>query len=539
MSQSISRTNILMLCFFVAAAILVYLILIDISKSNYYKEQLEKARDEAEQLGKIKQRFLANMSHELRTPLQSIIGFAEQLKQKSNNKQEEIEAIYSSSEHLLHIVNEVLDYSRISSGNFTLAHERFRLLTVVKEVESAMRVQAERKNLTFVLDGEKAAEFTLAGDPFRLRQILYNIIGNAIKFTHSGFVKLAVKTIDEGQHVLCIFEIIDTGIGIEKNDLDKIFNHFEQANASITKHYGGTGLGLTIVKSLIDAQQGSMELSSEPGIGTSFRFELRFEKAPASVVNKSQGIKTITGSSFKGKVLVIDDDTLILRLCALIFKKNQVDFLTFSNATTVLHQSPDPKVSHIFLDIRMPEINGVDLCHTLRKKYDRSVRFIALTAHVLPEERESLLREGFDYILSKPFHENDLIGALGITAFHESDEDDALPNLSLLRTMTMGDESLFQSIVAQFVEETADDLARIKETLATENGKALREIVHKMAGRSAQLGMTGISARLSNIERQLVAGHNVSDLAPEVSRVAKKVGETIIQIRLTTMEQLN
>jgi signal transduction histidine kinase/DNA-binding NarL/FixJ family response regulator len=538
MNQSISRINIIMLVFFVAAALLVYLIWIDISKSNYYKEQLEQARDEAEQLTKIKQRFLANMSHEIRTPLQSIIGFAEQLKQKSNSPQEEVDAIYSSSEHLLQIVNEVLDYSRIASGNLTLAHEKFRLTALVKEVESAMRIQAERKKLTFVLDNEKTSDFTILGDPFRLRQVLYNVIGNAIKFTHRGFIKLSVKTSDEGQHIFCTFEVTDTGIGIEKEEVEKIFNQFEQANTSITKHYGGTGLGLTIVKSLVTAMDGTLELNSEPGIGTSFRIKLRFEKAPASSLDKIQLIKP-SAPAFRGKVMVIDDDTLILRLCSLILKKNNVEFVTFSHALTLLQQPADPAVTHIFLDIRMPEINGIELCRALRKIYRTSTRFIALTAHVLPEERENLLAEGFDAVLAKPFHESELLNIIGITPRKKESIAEELPNLSLLKNMTMGDEVLFQSIITQFIEETLDDLIRMKESLSDENARALREVVHKMAGRFAQLGMRSLAEKLHSLEKLLVAGATIAEVADETTPVMEKVDEMVIQIRLTAMEQLN
>src|SRR5688500_3577904 len=229
-TQNISRISILLLVFFLIAAVLVYLIWADITRSNYYKEQLEKAKEEAEELSKIKQRFLANMSHEIRTPLQSIIGFSEQLKNYHGPHLEAAGAINSSSEHLLHIVNEVLDYSRISSGSFTLVKEPFALFALLKEVEAAMRIQSEKKRLTLLLDLEKASDFNLLGDAFRLRQILYNLIGNAIKFTAKGYVKITLKTIEDKTGVNCVFEIMDTGIGIRKEDLEKIFNQFEQAN---------------------------------------------------------------------------------------------------------------------------------------------------------------------------------------------------------------------------------------------------------------------------------------------------------------------
>ena len=201
-------------------------------------------------MSKIKQRFLANMSHEIRTPLQSIIGFSEQLKNYRGTHLEAVDAINSSSEHLLHIVNEVLDYSRISTGSFVLSSENFQLMEVVKEVESALRIQAGKKGLTLLLDVEEAKDHHVRGDAFRLRQVLYNLLGNAIKFTSKGYVKLGLKTREEKNKVQCYFEISDTGIGIRREDLSKIFNQFEQANALITRNYGGTGLGLTIAKSL-------------------------------------------------------------------------------------------------------------------------------------------------------------------------------------------------------------------------------------------------------------------------------------------------
>lgn len=537
-NQSVNRINYLMLGFFLAAAVLVYFIWIDITRSNFYKEQLEKARDKAEELTKIKQRFLANMSHEIRTPLQSIIGFAEQLRGKATQNTEEVEAIHSSSEHLLHIVNEVLDYSRISSGNITLATENFRLFAIIKEVEASIRIQADKKNLTFVVDTEKAADVFLLGDPFRLKQILYNLLGNAIKFTHRGFVKLSLKTIIDGEVVRCVFEVMDTGIGIEKNEIEKVFNQFEQANGEITKIYGGTGLGLTIVKSLVDAQGGKIEVNSEPEIGTTFRIELSFANAPAEKVQKetqSAGSEKLT---FHGKVLVVDDDGLILRLCSLILKKYQVNFETFDRASELLKRDVEPEVTHIFMDIRMPDINGVELCRQLRKIYPASTKFFALTAHVLPEEKNSLLKEGFDNILTKPFHEKEMLESLNLQVKVAEDYDDK-PNLELLKKMTLGDDVLYQSIVLQFIEETMDDIVTSRKAVSQQDSGTLRETVHKMSGRLGQLGVVSVAGKLRKLETDLVNKKSLDDLMPEINRVLKKVNDVVIQIRLTSLEAQN
>ena len=538
MNQSISRTNILLLSFLLAAAFFVYLIYIDVTRSNYYKAQLEKAIERAEELSQIKQRFLANMSHEIRTPLQSIIGFAEQLKHDGRNQREAADAIHSSSEHLLHIVNEVLDYSRISSGNFTLENERFHLMALIKEVESVMRMQAEKKNLTFILDTEQASEYVLLGDPFRLRQILYNLLGNAIKFTSSGFIRLSVKTREEEEHVSCIFEVTDTGIGIFPEELERIFNQFEQANSNVAKHYGGTGLGLTIVKALVDAQKGSLDVSSKPGMGSTFDVGLKFKKGSSADIEEEHPGTEVPARSFEGKIIVVDDDPLILRLCSLILNKNGIDHITFHDPQACLAHPVDEKVTHVFLDIRMPSINGVDLCHALQKKYRPSTRFVALTAHVLKEEKDSILDEGFDAILTKPFRENELMEVLDyqINGVEQSQEK---PDLSALRQMTLNDEALFQSVLSQFVEETTDDVRQLKTVLAANDSKAIREVVHRLSGRLSQIGIRTLGAKFSRMETLIVSGKPIGELKAELQELIASVEQLISQLRLTTLQHLN
>jgi signal transduction histidine kinase/DNA-binding response OmpR family regulator len=539
MNQSIARTNLLLLSFVLAAAFFVYLIYIDVTRSNYYKAQLEKARDEAEQLSQIKQRFLANMSHEIRTPLQSIIGFAEQLKQNGNNQQEAAEAIHSSSEHLLHIVNEVLDYSRISSGNFSLEKDRFHLLRVIKEVESVIRMQAEKKSLTFILDSEQATDCELTGDSFRLRQILYNLLGNATKFTNRGFVKLSVKTKDEDNSVRCMFEITDSGIGIFPEELEKIFNQFEQANTHIAKHYGGTGLGLTIVKSLVDAQQGTLDVSSKAGYGSSFRVVLNFEKSESIKTEEANQDATKKPDVFEGKVMVVDDDPLILRLCSLILSKNQIPHITFHDPTECLASPADESITHVFLDIRMPAINGVDLCHALREKYAANVRFIALTAHVLKEERDDILGEGFDEILPKPFREGELMSIVKSTAQKNKAAYAPSHDLFALRQMTLNDESLFQSVLSQFVEETSEDLVTLKTLIQKKEYEHVREVVHRLSGRLSQVGIENLGSQLHEVESLIVAGTPVGEVTPDLEEILKHLEETIAQLKLTRLAHLN
>ncbi len=541
-TQNISRISLLLLAFFLGAAVLVYLIWVDITRSNYYKDQLERAKEEAEELSKIKQRFLANMSHEIRTPLQSIVGFSEQLKNYQGPHMEAVGAIHSSSEHLLHIVNEVLDYSRISSGSFTLVNEPFSLFSLLKEVESAMRIQSEKKGLTLLLDLEKASDFDLLGDSFRLRQILYNLIGNAIKFTSKGYVKLTLTTEEDKQGVHCTFEIMDTGIGIRAEDLEKIFNQFEQASSFVTRNFGGTGLGLTIVKSLVEAQGGKLNVTSQPGAGSTFKVDIRFEKNIGKVAELRK-LPAANTADLPGKVIVVDDDAMILRLCSLIFQKNKINYITYNDAGKLIHQEPDPEVTHILMDIRMPHINGIELCHALRKKYSQQTKFIALTAHVFPQEKQQLIDEGFNSILSKPFREDELLHLFGLKARDTSDSPDqqSLLDLSMLRKITMGDDSLFQSILEQFHEETENDFQRLIENLKSSalDGNKIREIVHKLAGRVGQMGAQPLSSHFHEIENAIVEGKPIESLRSELEEARNDLAKVMEEIKNQILQRSN
>jgi signal transduction histidine kinase/DNA-binding response OmpR family regulator len=542
-NESIKRISIVLLLFFLGAALLVYLIWTDISRSNYYKEQLEKARDEAEELSLIKQRFLANMSHEIRTPLQSIIGFAEHIKHRQSYDREAVDAIYSSSEHLLHIVNEVLDYSRISSGHFTLAKEDFELMSVIKEVESAMRIQSDKKKLSLLVDVEHSSNYTLSGDSFRLRQILYNVLGNAVKFTTNGYVKLSVRTKQEGDRISCEFEIRDTGIGIRPEDINKIFNQFEQADTTIARNFGGTGLGLTIVKSLIEALGGNLRVESQAGLGSTFTILLAFDKATHRQKKTEQNPVSGEGVNRTVKLLVVDDDPMILRLCGLILDKNEITHTLYEDAEELLHKVPDDSVTHVLMDIRMPKINGVDLCKALRKKYSGNTKFVALTAHVFAQDKKHLHDQGFDFVLSKPFHEEELLNLLGISSGFKRKQipsvESYVVDLSPLRKITMNDESLFQSVIQQFLEETEKELELLDTAIDKSDKKMVREIYHKMSGRIGQMGIVDLSRKLREVEMRIEKGEDLNSILPIVSMLKEELKKLMKNISRQVPEQLS
>ena len=219
-------------------------------------------------------------------------------------------------------------------------------------------------------------------------------------------------------------------------------------------------------------------------------------------------------------MIIVDDDVMILRLCGLIMDSHKIPYGTYNDPVKLSTETPDPEVSHLLIDIRMPAMNGVELCHILRKNYDPTTTFVALTAHVLPQEQQQLLEEGFDIVLPKPFREHDLLSLFDnvsrevSNAASESDEID----LTTLKRMTQGDDALLQSILAQFIDETENDLIKLDENCSLMNTRAVREIVHKLAGRIGQFGALSLSAKLRAIESALMNGE---DLAPQTENITR------------------
>ncbi|MFC4213120.1 hybrid sensor histidine kinase/response regulator [Pedobacter lithocola] len=499
-NDGITQITVIIIAFFLITVILLYLILTDITKSNKYRKQLELAKDEAEYHGKAKQRFLSNMSHEIRTPLQSILGYAELISQQDNPKKKDVDAIYKSSIHLLQIVNEVLDYNRIISGEFSFNNQVFSIKKVLDEVVSVMRPLAEQKSLKLIADLDLGAIEFVKGDAFRLKQVLFNLLGNAVKFTLKGEILLSVVCKKQDDDLHFNFTIQDTGIGFAETDITKIFNEFEQIESpeKYIINQTGTGLGLTIVKSLIENQCGRIYVKSKPGKGTTFSIYLKYEYTD-EVINDTIDFEhyTITNS---GSVWVIDDDKLILELCGLIFEKNNIPFKSFSQVADILQEEPLPNLKYVLIDMRLPEMTGLELCHILKKKLPENIKFYAITAQVLPEEREMVLCEGFDGLIMKPFRTIDLL-----SIFDKKKILVELPefDLSSIEKMTFGDQQMLAKILNRFKQDCIDDAAELKIQLANQNKDKCRLIVHRLAGRTAQMGSKTLATAFRLLEMDI------------------------------------
>ena len=527
----------IMLGFFFLTALLAYLTFTDITKSNRYRNQLEEAKEEAEYHGMAKQRFLSNMSHEIRTPLQSIIGYTEALKKDEKPNQQDLNSLHSASEHLLYLVNEVLDYSRIISDQFTFEKRTFAITPLLNEVVQMLRPTASQKGLALILKNELPADLYLNADPFRLRQVLYNLLTNAIKFTETGTVTLRSAGVETEDGMNLEFQISDTGIGMSPEQAQRVFNQFEQADPSISRRYGGTGLGLSIVKSLVEGMQGNIHVKSIPEKGTTFIAKIILEKAEKPLVTTEEVEKKVY--QIHGKVWLVDDDAFILKWCSSVLDLYHVDHDFFSSGEEVLEQPWDDDVKFVLTDMRMTGINGAELCERLRKTAPPDVKFYVLTAQALPEERSKLMQMGFDGILMKPFHSNELLELLENNSVKKSDSSPVNSNqnqidLSILNEMTFGDETILREILKQFVKDCRQDLASLLSCLENSDMESMHELMHRMAGRTGQIGAKELSARFRFHEiamrenKQEISENELKDIVKQSENVIDQVEEKVL-----------
>ncbi|HPF01032.1 MAG TPA: PAS domain S-box protein [Bacteroidales bacterium] len=376
-------------------------------------EQLIQEKEFAEAANKAKSEFLANVSHEIRNPLNSIVGMAKTLSRTNFNKdvQEIVEAILTSSDNLLHIINDVLDLSKIEANRIELEDKDFNVNAVFGEVSSVYKSVAEGKGIKFEIRKDASVPARLRGDGNRFRQMVINLTGNAVKFTDKGSVILHVSasTAEDGQTIITT-EVSDTGIGIKKEDFGKLFHSFTQLDSSTTKKFSGTGLGLAIVKSFAEMMGGDIKVESEFGHGSRFILTIPFN-APLSDAEETN-IVTDEPVQSECKVLLVEDDALNqMYLKGFLSSKGMIVDSAY-NGLQALEKYDAEKYDIILMDGQMPQMDGFEATRIIREKETQSgihTPIIAITGYAISGDEERFLKVGMDSYITKPFDENRLI----------------------------------------------------------------------------------------------------------------------------------
>jgi len=387
----------------------IFLNISDISPQKSYQEQLIKSKENAEYSKKVKETFLANMSHELRTPVNGIIGITDLLLRTDLNEQQKnmLNLLETSSKSLLGVINDVLDISKIEAGKFNIVRTPNNIRDLIKSAFDLLKFRADESNIEFILEIEDNVPPNLMVDSLRLNQILMNLLSNAIKFTERGYVKLKVSVLQKhNDKVKLKYSVEDSGIGVPADRLSKIFESFEQAEEDTVSKYGGTGLGLTIVKKLAELKGGELTVSSQLGKGSTFNF-INWHTIAAKPVEKMSSKPDKVLSPFNNITVLVAEDNMVNQfMLSKMLKDWNVDVEMVDNGRKLIEKLKVKKYDLVLMDTHMPEMNGYETARTIRVDFEepkRSIPIISLSASSFGHEQEEALTAGMNDVLAKPF----------------------------------------------------------------------------------------------------------------------------------------
>ncbi|TNE53938.1 MAG: response regulator [Bacteroidetes bacterium] len=489
--------------------------------------EIVEAKEQAERSRAVKESFLANMSHEIRTPLNAILGFQQLLKETelSDDQMEYVNAIDFAGNNLLTLVNDILDLSKIESGKLRFEESNFSLKRQVEQVMELLQKRARDKGLRLHVSGDDRIPDHVIGDSTRFNQILLNLVGNAIKFTEKGSVNVIYRLQSmDGEFVKCKFEVHDTGIGIAPDKISKIFDRFTQGGNETTRLYGGTGLGLTIAKILVEEFGGKLDVQSEQGKGSVFQFTIAFKKSQGDEHVVSPEREEKTGNSRKKlKILLAEDVVINQRLMSRMAQSWGYDLDIAPNGKQAISRLIQSDYDIVLMDIQMPEMNGFEATKVIREFEDedkRQVPIIALTAHASNAEADRCIEAGMNAYVSKPFDQKHLLslirklvrsdartetpwGDVGMVHEKKRVVRHGLLDLKMIFDRAEGDQAYIDEMLDTYLESMSEYAQQIHEQIALKDAHQTYELVHKM---KSPLALFGVRRALDLIQR-LEEGH--------------------------------
>ncbi len=525
-----------------------------LEKANKTLADLKVVNKEMEETMQVKEQFLANMSHEIRTPMNAIVGFINILQKTALTPEQQryISTIKTSSGNLLEIVNDILDFSKLRSGKVTFENIEFSLVEKIKAISSLHLLKLNEKNIKLTTEIDPNIPEFLFGDPTRLGQILNNLIGNAIKFTEQGEIKISTGVAKkEEKNIFIKFSVSDTGIGIDKDKLGSIFDYFTQASSETTRKYGGTGLGLSIVKQLVEQQGGTIHVDSTLKKGAIFTVHLTFRIGSGDEYRARNKQKIVEHPlSAEGlSVLLVEDNELNRMLAEKILLDWNWKVETAENAFVALNKIEHSNYDVVLMDIQLPGMDGYEATRKIRNELQpdkRNIPVIAMTAHALAGEQEKCMKAGMDGYISKPFEPENLykkiVSILNLNGNHIAKENNmASPvtqtnpmkhsDLTYLNGLANGKTDFVIQMLSIFIEQTPTVLEKLNEAITNKDWATVRTIVHKMKPSITFTGLKEIEQDVPAMEEYAESGSHL-ELIPSLYEKMKKVcTEAILELK--------
>ncbi len=516
----------------VKAGIMVYSIIFDITERKKIEIELQKAKEKAEEAYREKTFFISNVSHEIRTPLNAIIGLTELFMEDENLSDSHLENMRSikySSDHLLGVINDVLDFSKLEAGKVQLEKTEFDVHNLVKESAQTINFKAKEKGITINISIQPSIPKVLLGDPSRLRQIILNLLSNAIKFTHEGHINIDVLLLNEYENNLQLrFSVSDTGIGIPETKVNSIFESFTQAETNTSRKFGGTGLGLSICKKLVELQNGQMGVKSVEGMGSTFWFDLTYEVSLKTFLpdaNKGySSVKNLRGF----KILLVEDDKMNQFVMAQIMKKWLAKIDIVDNGMMAIQKLEQQKYNLVLMDLHMPELNGYEATKIIRNPVsnvlDHDVPIIALTADVSLETRERVKNAGMNDFLSKPSDKNEMFEKIiqavikNKSRFIENKEQQSNETVAQTEKNFNDDKTKYRikkaladifdddlegtlGLITRFLKDIPKTIVGVNEAFYDNDYELLNSLVHRIKPGYSYMGFKDVSEKIDQIQR--------------------------------------
>ena len=518
-------------------------IFLDITRQKALEKELEQALKSSTEASKAKELFLANMSHEIRTPLHGIIGVIREMNKSKLDATQKgyVTSAKKASRHLLSVVNNILDITKIETGELNMDPVHFSTKELLSDVHTILNSQAESKKIEFLVELDANVPNTFFSDESRIRQILINLAGNAIKFTANGYVKIRAFISEKSNRVLS-FEISDTGIGIESQYIDKVFEKFQQEDSSITRKFGGTGLGLFVTKNLVDLLGGEISIQSTKGDGTKVLVSLPIPLGDEKLVKAS--MNTAEAVSFdNAKILLVEDNDMNRLVASYALNDFNVNITEAVNGLEAIALLKEHSYDIILMDIQMPEMNGMEATKVIRNELKIETPIIALSANAFKSEIDKCLEIGMNDYVTKPFEEHELIGVLAkycsakkkpakpVSDIQESISTSDLYDLKKLREMSRGNEAFVVKMLELFTTRFPAYLVEFEGFQKENDLDGINKLAHKIKPSINDMGIYSVKQDILDIERFKLTDSSMDVLNELLKKVSKVLSAVVTDIR--------